>query len=191
MIPNSIRLIVRFCLLLLLLLLLLITEQSWAIRPVSAAADEAPFQIVMPLMLMSASAPEVTPEQQVLALTNALRQQHGCPALLISPELSNAAQGHSQDMADHNYFDHVDRSGKTPKVRAQQAGYLGNAGTENIAAGFSTAEEVVMAWYNETPPNDGHRLNLLNCSLTDIGIGYAVNPNSTYRSYWTQDMGQR
>jgi uncharacterized protein YkwD len=191
MITNSIRLIARFRLLPLLLLLLLITEQSWAVRPVSAAADEAPFRIMMPLMLMSASAPEVTPEQQVLVLTNALRQQHGCPALLISPELTNAAQGHSQDMADHNYFNHVDGSGKTPKVRAQQAGYLGNAGTENIAAGFSTAEEVVMAWYNETPPNDGHRLNLLNCSLTDIGIGYAVNPNSTFRSYWTQDMGQR
>jgi uncharacterized protein YkwD len=191
MITNSIRLIVCFRLLPLLLLLLLITEQSWAVRPVSAAADEAPFRIMMPLVLMSASALEVTPEQQVLALTNALRQQHGCPALLISPELTNAAQGHSQDMADHNYFDHVDRSGNTPKVRAQQAGYLGNAGTENIAAGFSTAEEVVMAWYNETPPNDGHRRNLLNCSLTDIGIGYAINSSSDYRNYWTQDFGRR
>lgn len=193
MITNSIGLIVRFRLLPLLLLVLLIAEQCWMARPVNAAANAAPFRIVMPLMLMTstASALEATPEQQVLTLTNALRQQHGCPALQISPELSNAARGHSQDMADHNYFGHADGNGNMPKWRAQQAGYLGHAGTENIAAGYSTAEEVVMAWYNETPPNDGHRLNLLNCSLTDIGVGYAVNPNSTFRNYWTQDFGQR
>jgi uncharacterized protein YkwD len=193
MFSNSICLLVRFHLRPLLLILFLIAEQGWAALPVNAAANEAPFRIMMPLMLMTApaSVPEATPEEQVLTLTNTLRQQHGCPTLQISPELTNAARGHSQDMADHNYFDHADGNGNTPKWRAQQAGYRGNAGTENIAAGYSTAQEVVMAWYNETPPNDGHRLNLLNCSLTDIGIGYAVNPNSTFRNYWTQDFGQR
>ena len=193
MFSNSICFLVRFRLQPLLLILLLIAAQYWASPPVQAAANEAPFRFMMPLMLMesTASALNATFEQQVVTLTNTLRQQHGCPALLTSPELTNAARGHSQDMADHNYFNHVDGSGNTPKLRAQQAGYLGNAGTENIAAGYSTAEEVVLAWYNETPPNDGHRVNLLNCSLTDIGIGYAVNPNSTFTNYWTQDFGQR
>jgi uncharacterized protein YkwD len=193
MIANSIRLIVRCRLLPLLLLNLLIAEQGLAAQPVSAAATQAPFRIMVPLMLMSAtaSAPEAALEEQVLTLTNTLRQQHGCSALQSSPELASAARAHSQDMAAHNYFDHADANGNLPKWRAQQAGYLGNAGTENIAAGYSTAQEVVMAWYNETPPNDGHRRNLLNCGLTDIGIGYAVNPNSTFRNYWTQDFGQR
>src|SRR4051794_4798824 len=106
MISNSIRRIARLCCLPLLLILLLIAQQCWATLPAHAAPTDVPFQIMMPLMLMSspAQAPEATPEQQVLALTNALRQQHGCPALLLSPELTNAAQGHSQDMADHNYF---------------------------------------------------------------------------------------
>jgi uncharacterized protein YkwD len=127
----------------------------------------------------------------VLTLTNALRQQHGCQPLQISPELTSAARGHSQDMADHNYFSHSDGSGHMPAWRAQQAGYPGIAGAENIGAGYVTAEHVVMGWYNETPPNDGHRRNLLNCSLTDVGIGYAVNPSSDFGSYWTQDFGQR
>jgi uncharacterized protein YkwD len=193
MFSISIRPLLRLRFLPLLLLIFLMLEQGWAARPVSAAANEAPFRIMVPLMLMSVPAPlpEATPELQVLALTNSLRQQHGCPALQISPELISAAQSHSQDMANYNYFAHLDRSGHSPKWRAQQAGYPGNAGTENIAAGYSTAEEVVMAWYNETPPNDGHRRNLLNCSLTDIGIGYATNPSSDYRNYWTQDFGQR
>ena len=193
MFSNSMRLIVRFRLRPLLLILLLIAHQGWAALPANAAANETTFRVMMPLMLMTASAaaPDATPEQQVLTLTNALRQQHGCPALQISPELTNAAQSHSQDMADHNYFNHLDGNGNTPKVRAQQAGYLGNAGTENIAAGYATAEAVVLGWYNEAPPNDGHRINLLNCSLTDIGIGYATNPSSDFGSYWTQDFGQR
>ena len=193
MITASIRLIVRFHLRPLLLILLLLAQQCWASLPANAATNEAPFRIMMPLMLMTspASAPDATFEQQVFTLTNALRQQHGCPALQFSPELTNAARGHSQDMADHNYFNHLDGSGNTPKWRAQQYGYLGNAGTENIAAGYATAEEVVIGWYNETPPNDGHRLNLLNCSLTDIGIGYAANPSSDFGSYWTQDFGRR
>jgi uncharacterized protein YkwD len=48
----------------------------------------------------------------------------------------------------------------------------------------------VGSWYNETPPNDGHRRNMLNCALTQIGVGYATNPNSDYGTYWTQDFGQ-
>jgi uncharacterized protein YkwD len=178
---------------LLLLALLLSAQQVWAPLPARADAATAPFRIMMPLMLMTAPepAPDAAAEQQALALTNALRQQNGCPALQLSAELNTAARGHSQDMADNNYFNHIDLKGDTPKMRAQQAGYAGSAGTENIAAGYASAENVVMAWYNESPPNDGHRRNLLNCSLTDIGIGYATNANSDFGSYWTQDFGQR
>src|SRR5690349_18248743 len=120
---------------LLLVALLLIAQQFWASLPARAAADTAPFRIMVPLMLMSAPepAPDTAVEQQALALTNALRQQNGCSALQLSPELSTAARGHSQDMADNNYFNHIDLKGDTPKMRAQQAGYAGSAGTENIA----------------------------------------------------------
>src|SRR4051794_2385267 len=98
---NSLHLIIRSRLRPLLLLLILIAHQCWAIPPAQAEANTAPFRIMVPLMLMSstASAPEATIEEQVLTLTNTLRQQHGCPALQLSPELSNAARSHSQDMA--------------------------------------------------------------------------------------------
>jgi uncharacterized protein YkwD len=193
MLIASIHRMVRFHPQSLLLIILLVAAYSWASRPATAAANPAQFRVMLPLMLMTGPSPalDATPEQQVFALTNELRQQNGCPPLQLSPELSNAARGHSQDMADYNYFGHADRDGHMPAWRAQQAAYPGTAGTENIAAGYATAEDVVMGWYNETPPNDGHRRNLLNCSLTDVGIGYAINPNSDYHSYWTQDMGQR
>ena len=136
-------------------------------------------------------APAANPlEQQIVGLTNELRQQHGCPPLALSPHLTVAARAHSQDMADHNYFGHDDLAGHDPAWRAQHAGYIGTAGWENIAAGFGDAAAVVSAWYNETPPNDGHRRNMLNCALINIGVGYGYNVNSTYRAYWTQDFGQ-
>jgi uncharacterized protein YkwD len=190
---SRLRLITRFFLSPRHLLLLLIVAPCWVALPVNAATNEAQFRVMLPLVLMAPPEPvlDATPEEQALALTNALRQQHGCAAVQISPELTSAARSHSQDMADHNYFNHTDGSGHRPEWRAQQAGYTGSAGTENIAAGYATAETVVMAWYNETAPNDGHRRNLLNCSLTDIGIGYAFNSNSDFGSYWTQDFGHR
>jgi hypothetical protein len=119
-----------------------------------------------------------------------LRQQHGCPARQVSPGLTVAARLHSREMADHNYLDHIDLSGQHSDWRAEQAGYTGLAGCENIAAGYTTAEDVVSGWYNETPPDDGHRRNMLNCELTAIGAGYATNPNSDYGTYWTQDFGE-
>src|SRR6478672_7066694 len=128
MFTAPIRSFIRFHRRLLLLTLGLIAAQCWASVPAHAAAPETQFRVVLPLMLMSSasSAPAASLGQQVLTLTNALRQQHGCAALQLSPELATAAQAHSQDMADHNYFNHIDGSGNTPKVRAQQAGYLGH-----------------------------------------------------------------
>ncbi|UBF24763.1 CAP domain-containing protein [Kovacikia minuta CCNUW1] len=60
---------------------------------------------------------------------------------------------------------------------------------ENIAAGYSTPEQVVQGWIN----SPGHRANLLNPSYTELGIGYYYLANDTgsvnYKSYWTQDFG--
>lgn len=161
--------------------------------PTFAASNSGTYRVMLP-MVMSVRADVAiasAAETQAINLTNQLRQQHGCPPLNVSAELTAAARAHSQDMADHNYFDHVDLSGHHSDWRAAQAGYAGTAGWENIGAGYQTAEQMVSAWYNETPPNDGHRRNLLNCALTDVGIGYAANTQSEYGIYWTQDFGER
>jgi uncharacterized protein YkwD len=159
----------------------------------AAAAPANGYQVMVPLVVISipAPSPAETIAIEVVALTNQLRQKHGCAPLQISPELMAAALGHSQEMADKNYFSHVDLSGHRSGWRAEQAGYTGMGGWENIAAGYESAADVVGGWYNETPPNDGHRLNILNCELTEIGVGYASNPTSDFGTYWTQDFGQR
>lgn len=161
------------------------------LAPLPAAAQSGveptgdSFRTYLPLLVLAPVNSSL--EQQVVDLTNQLRQQHNCPPLSLSPQLTSAARGHSQDMADHNYFSHVDSAGHTPGWRAQQAGYIGVAGWENIAAGASTATDVVALWYN----SDGHRRNMLDCSLTDIGVGYGYNATSSYGNYWTQAFGDR
>jgi len=125
---------------------------------------------------------------RALARTNAYRSQFKCPPLRENAQLDQAAFAHSQDMATHGYFDHNSPSGQTPWDRIHAAGYQFSMAAENIAAGYPTPEAVIDAFFNETPPNDGHRRNLLNCSLRDVGFAYYYQKGSEYGSYWTQDF---
>jgi uncharacterized protein YkwD len=125
---------------------------------------------------------------RALARTNAYRSQFNCPPLRENAQLDQAAFSHSQDMALHGYFDHNSPAGQTPWDRMHAAGYQFSMAAENIAAGYPTPEAVIDAFFHETPPNDGHRRNLLNCALRDVGFGYYYRQGSVYGSYWTQDF---
>jgi uncharacterized protein YkwD len=120
---------------------------------------------------------------QVVSLTNAQRLANGCKALTVNGTLTAVAQAHSQDMATRDYFDHVDPEGRSPFDRMTAAGYQFSSAAENIAAGQPTPAAVLDAWMNSA----GHRANILNCSLTQIGVGYATG--GRYGTYWTQDFG--
>jgi uncharacterized protein YkwD len=88
-------------------------------------------------------------------------------------------------MATNNYFSHNSQNGKTPFQRMTEAGYHWSMAAENIAAGQKTPQAVVTAWMN----SQGHRENILNCGLKQIGVGYATSSTSRYGTYWTQDFG--
>ncbi|HEY9474539.1 MAG TPA: CAP domain-containing protein [Mycobacteriales bacterium] len=134
----------------------------------------------------SRPAPPASPNtsylQQVLDLTNAERAKAGCPALTMDSRLQQAAQGHSQDMADKDYFAHNDPDGTTPWDRAEAAGYP-NASGENIAMGYPTPAKVMEAWMNSS----GHRANILNCESLELGVGYVVDDDRG--AIWTQLFG--
>ena len=75
--------------------------------------------------------------------------------------------------------------GRTPFDRMTAAGYRYSTAAENIAAGQRTPQDVMTAWMN----SPGHRANILNCALRQIGVGYATGSSSQYGVYWTQDFG--
>jgi uncharacterized protein YkwD len=122
---------------------------------------------------------------RVIVLTNQQRAKYKCPALVANAALAKAAQAHTSDMAGHNYFSHYSQNGRSPATRITAAGYKWQMAAENIAAGQRTPDAVVTAWMN----SPGHRANILNCKLKQIGVGYAYNATSTYGTYWTQDFG--
>src|SRR5207248_1282110 len=110
------------------------------------------------------------------------------------------ARAHSQDMYSNNYFDHIDKSGKSPFDRMTAAGYAFSSAGENIATGSnSTAaqlEDLLMVDSGE--PGRGHRVNLLSIFdastpvYQEVGIGQfdGTGPNpSGFTNFQTQDFG--
>jgi uncharacterized protein YkwD len=163
--------------------------------PSSTRAASSNYQVYLPL-LIRAGQPSV--EQQVIDLVNQQRQQHGCSALVPSVPLSAAAYTHSEDMALRDLFSHTGSDGSTMVSRAKAAGYSYSRLAENLAAGASTAEEVMNGWM----ASPGHRANILNCDLHELGVGYYAQTDDQanvqlangqlggpFRYYWTQDFG--
>ena len=135
-----------------------------------------------------ASAEDV--EQTIIELTNQRRAEHGLPPLKVCPLLTTSARGHSQDMSTMDSPWHTGSDGSTPCERMKAAGYDYSYCGENIAWGFTSPEAAMDFWYNETPPDDWHRRNLLNPDYREFGVGYYYT-TERYRHYYTQDFGRR
>ncbi|MFI6166222.1 CAP domain-containing protein [Nocardia sp. NPDC051052] len=138
-------------------------------------------------LIASAPAAPAAPQAQsvaaeVVGLTNAERAKAGCPALAAESHLTRAAQAHTEDMAARGVLAHDSAKG-SPGDRIKAAGYRASSWAENIASGQSRASAVVGAWMRSA----GHRANILNCGLRDIGVGFATGRNGT--PFWTQDFG--
>ncbi|MDI1429735.1 MULTISPECIES: CAP domain-containing protein [Polyangium] len=128
-------------------------------------------------------------EKGFLAILNDYRATSGLPPLAACTSLNRAAQGHSEDMRDQNYFSHTGQNGSGFSDRACDACYdhacpVQTAMGENIAAGNSTADAVFTQWKNSS----GHNANMLGSSYTVIGIGRATG-GGDYGVYWTTVFG--
>ena len=126
---------------------------------------------------------------QVLELTNEERTKAGLDPLKLNDKLANAADDHSDSMAQDDFFSHTGADGSSVSDRVESNGYQYSTVGENIAAGQTTAQDVVQSWMD----SPGHRANILNADYTEIGIGYEFLENDTgsvnYNHYWTQVFG--
>lgn len=119
-------------------------------------------------------------EAEVVRLVNVERQKNGLRPLVINWEVSRVARYKSADMRDKNYFSHTSPTYGSPFDMMRHFGITYRAAGENIAAGQTTAAQVMQGWMNSA----GHRQNILNPTFTEIGVGYASG--GSYRYYWTQ-----
>ncbi|MEU9040770.1 MULTISPECIES: CAP domain-containing protein [unclassified Kitasatospora] len=117
--------------------------------------------------------------QAVVDLVNAERAKAGCGPVTSDPRLATAAQSHSDDMADRNYFDHASPEGYHADHRIEATGYRWSTWGENIARGQKDPAAVMDAWMN----SPGHRANILNCAFKQLGVGVRTGSGGPW---WTQ-----
>lgn len=108
--------------------------------------------------------------QELLTLTNKERQNNGIAPLSFNEKLTDAAIKKAQDMFEYDYWAHNSPGGKTPWVFIKASGYKYVYAGENLARGFSSAEDVVKAWM----ASPDHRNNMLSSNYRDVGFAATI-----------------
>jgi hypothetical protein len=115
-------------------------------------------------------------EQRIVALTNQARRTAGLPGLSADTRLNFAASAHAETMARLQRMDHVLATGSlmpTPGSRLDAAGYESSTWGENVAFNWGFADPVAVA-FQGWMHSPGHRANLLNANVTEIGVGIGL-----------------
>ncbi len=115
--------------------------------------------------------------QQILDLTNIIRERHQLPLLTWDQQTADVAFGHSKDMKENNYFSHDSPKYGTLGDRLQRGQVAFQLAGENIAAQHSDGIAALQGWLN----SEGHRKNLLNEQFTGLGVG-------VYDKFYTQNF---
>jgi uncharacterized protein YkwD len=108
------------------------------------------------------------------------------PPVTLSGTLAGVAFKHASDMAQHNYFEHEDLTGRSPADRVRAVGYREKLVGENIAYGPESAEEVVQGWLDST----GHCENIMDPRFAEMGIAFAPGHSAKRGLYWVQLLAE-
>ncbi|MEM4643885.1 MAG: CAP domain-containing protein [Candidatus Methanomethylicaceae archaeon] len=147
--------------------------------------------------------------KEILNQLNEVRRQNHLSPFTENYLLNKAALAHSSDMALNDFFSHTGSDGSDVSDRLFRVGYRYRICAENIIMkddlGFSgfiviwfipipipnlpkndvdLAKELVNSWMN----SPGHKANILNPALREVGIGIA---SSGKKLYVTTDFGTR
>jgi hypothetical protein len=118
-------------------------------------------------------------------LVNATRYEYGVKPLETYEEAGMAAQGHSEDMAENNYFNHDSPDGETLKDRVEEAGVQYRMAGENIAMGHTSP----IFSHHSLMNSMEHRVNMLKPAFTHLGTGTAYNDEDI--PYYTENYIQK
>jgi uncharacterized protein YkwD len=118
--------------------------------------------------------------QEPGALINQARANAGLSGLNLNPLLTQAAQGHSIDMACNNFLGHEGSDGS-------------RFGGLVYASGFTSFQEIIAIGTPQTAMDQwvadaGHWEIVLNALAAEMGIGYAYNASSDFGGYFTVDI---
>jgi len=151
-------------------------------------------------------------KQYMLSLINRDRKSQGLKEVVSDETAERAGNLHSDEMAKLGYLSHWNTAGRKPDQRYCEAGGTGfvmenghiefngfaddtpNASTEFKIDPSATItkkdiEGIQSGFFNEQPPNDGHRRNILDPDHTRVGIGLSVaKRGDSFRLACTQEF---
>jgi uncharacterized protein YkwD len=137
-----------------------------------------------------------SPAGQVLAQINNVRAAAGAKPLTMNSKLVASGRAHDLMMAGGCGLSHQCSGEANAGSRISAQGLNWNSYAENIgyggpvaatdAAQATMAMKITQDMINEVAPNDGHRRNILNASLGQIGIDIYRDANGTV--WMTQDF---
>ena len=113
------------------------------------------------------------------SLISSYRAQNGLGPVGVDSRLMAAAADYARAMGARDKINH--RIGGSLPKRVTASGYAWGAAAENLAAGYSSLDDAMRGW----KASAGHRKNLLNPHVTEIGVAaVATPPGSKHRNYW-------
>jgi len=104
--------------------------------------------------------------QEIITLTNNLRIEHDLPVLEENLLLNQAAYNKVEDMIINQYFAHMSPDNKNMLYWLKTVGYSYIIAGENLAMGFSSAQNVVTAWTKSKT----HYANMVEPNFKQIGV---------------------
>jgi uncharacterized protein YkwD len=113
------------------------------------------------------------------SMISGYRRNNRLDPLAVDPELMRIASEQARAMAARDTMDHD--VGRSFQERMRRAGFDGRVVIENVGAGYHTLADAFSGW-RDSPP---HRANMLNRSVTRMGIATAYAPVSKYKVFWT------
>lgn len=118
---------------------------------------------------------------EVFDLVNAYRVKNGKLPLTMDLVARKIAENHSLDMSKNSFVGYNNTEGETPFQRMSAGGIEFSMAAENVAK----SDEDAVSIYNEWIGAIGTKKNLLNGTLTQVGIGVYIE---NYTAYITADF---
>jgi uncharacterized protein YkwD len=113
------------------------------------------------------------------SMISGYRANNGLGPVTIDPELMRLATEQARAMAASGKIEHD--ASHPFQERMRGSGFDAAVAVENISAGYHTLAEAFSGW-RDSPP---HRANMLNSSVTRIGIAAVYTPKSKYKVFWS------
>jgi uncharacterized protein YkwD len=128
-------------------------------------------------------ADSIKASDKIVEQTNSFRQEQKLEQLKKSEQLTNAAKYFAEFMAATNKYGHT-ADGKNPVDRAREKDYEHCIVLENIAylyssEGFET-EQLAKKFTEGWKQSPGHRKNMLDGDVTNIGVAIAMSEEGRY-----------